>query len=242
MDNFSFDFAFETFEKSEATGRERRIGGIVSTGHLDKQQERLIQEGLDFGPFLKSGWFNDNHLKATGKAVGEPEMAEMRTLADGTKGWYVEGYLYSDHGPADEIWSMAKSLERSGSARRLGFSVEGQITERDRGDASTVRKAIVREVAVTRCPVNGETRLDTLAKSLSVGSGAAPNGTPGDASPLMRESLEGIDAEEEKRRKKKKNRLTKSEAVAFLMTRDPRVTEEFATRIIEFTERHYGVA
>lgn len=236
--SFNLEFEFETFEKASAVeGRERRIGGIVSTDHLDRQQEKLIQEGLDFGPFLKSGWFNDNHGKDTGAAVGFPEIAEMRDLPDGRKGWYVEGYLLKGHTRADAIWDLATSLERSGSGRRLGYSVEGQILERDPSDPSTVRKAVVREVAITRCPVNDNTSLTTLAKSLSVGSGSTSGGVPGDGGPLRVESLEAKDPDEDEKKKKLARKMSKSEAIAFLMGRNDKCTEEFATRLVEYAMR-----
>jgi len=97
---FKVEIDAELFEKASAPeGRRRRIGGYVSTDHLDKQGEVLLQEGLDFTPFLKSGYFNDNHLKETGKAVGYPEIAELRDLPGGRKAWYVEGYLLEGHPP-----------------------------------------------------------------------------------------------------------------------------------------------
>ena len=252
--DFHFEFEFETFMKASAgPDKERRIAGIVSTDHMDKQLETLIQEGLDFRPFLKSGWFNDNHDKSTGKGVGYPELAELRTLPDGRKAWYVEGYLLKGHPPADEIWSMAQALERSGSGRRLGFSVEGSILERDPENPKLVRKAIVREVAITRCPVNDHTSLTCLAKSLSAGHGGsgADSGVPGAMAPITVESLEaqvpGDDSEEEKKRKKElaaKNRaakeLTKSETIAFLKTRNPQVTDKLAELVADYAIRWHA--
>lgn len=240
--SFKLEIEAEAFYKAtEPTGRQRRIGGWVSTDHLDKQGEILIQEGLDFSPFLKSGFFNDNHLKTTGKAVGYPEVAELRERPDGGKGWYVEGYLLEGHPPADEIWSLAQSLERSGAPRRLGYSVEGAVLERDLEDRRTVRKAVVREVAVTRCPINDQTQFVMLAKSLSaghatnVGDGPA---APGDGGPLRVESLEADPKEREKQRLKKM--LRKSDAVEVLMLLHPQCHRGLATRIVEYAQRHHG--
>lgn len=220
-EQFKIHIPFDVLEKSR--GGDRLIGGICSTDDLDQQQERLIQEGLDFGPFLKSGWFNDNHAKETGAAIGEPTRAELRTLGKGRTGWYVEGFLY-DTPRAQSIFELAKSLNRPESTRKLGFSVEGAIMERDPTDPGTVRKAIVREIAVTRCPVNVGTELQLLAKSLSVGTNPAPTGTPitgdGAGAVLAPEALEkkpkkkGDEDEEEDDKP-----MTKSEAEAWLRTR-----------------------
>ena len=238
---FKIRWDADVFEKADAEpGRERRIGGFVSTDHLDKQHERLIQEGMDFEPFLKSGFFNDNHIKTTGDAVGYPEFAELRTRPDGSKGWYVEGYLLKGHEPADKIWSLASALKRSGAPRTLGYSVEGSVEERDPRDRRNIRKAVVREVAITRCPVNGYTEMVMLAKSLAVGNGPVAGGTPGDGSPLRVQSLEGAGpARPEPLVKKRKKPIKKSEAVALLMQRAPYLSKSTATRIVEYAIKHH---
>jgi hypothetical protein len=225
---FQFDFDVEVFEKAGADPeKERRIGGIVSTDHMDRQGEVLLQEGLDFAPFLKGGWFNDNHNKATGDGlVGYPEFAEIRQLPEGHKGWYVEGYLLKGHPPSDSLWTVANSLQKSG--RRLGFSVEGGIVRRDHRNPKFVRKAIVKEVAITRCPVNDNTGLDVLVKSLSAGNAVSdPGVAPGEGFPLRTESLEA-------KPKKKKKKLKKSEAVALLQRLNPTVSAEMAEHIVDY--------
>lgn len=225
---FRFEFNAEVFAKAGAGDRDRRIGGIVSTDGIDRQGEVLVQEGLDFEPFLKGGWFNDNHDSQTGALVGYPEMVELRTSPSGRRGWYVEGYLLKGHTRSDEIWNLANALQKSG--RSLGFSVEGGIVERDPTDPKRVLKAVVREVAITRCPVNTETSLTVLAKSLAAGYGPASNvGVAGDGSPLRVQSLE---AELNPRvgPKKKKKKIKKSEAIALLMQNN--IPREAAERIV----------
>jgi hypothetical protein len=227
---FQFDFDVEVFQKAGVDPeKEWRIGGIVSTDHMDRQGEILVQDGLDFSPFLKGGWFNDNHDKQTSKLVGYPELAEMRQLPNGHKGWYVEGYLLKGHDPAKELWSVANALQKSG--RRLGFSVEGNIQQRDAKNPKLVRKATVREVAITRCPVNDRTGLDVLAKSLAAGQAVSDPGTaPGEGFPLRTESLGGG-------KKKKKKKLKKSEAIALLLKLRPSLSLEKAQQIVEYTLR-----
>jgi hypothetical protein len=231
---FHFDFDVEVFEKASAeAGKERRIGGFVSTDHLDRQGEVLIQEGLDFDPFLTKGWFNDNHSPDTDGVIGYPEFAELRTMPGGMhKGWYVEGYLLKPD-RANGIWDLATELQKHD--RKLGFSVEGGILKRDDENAKQVRKAVVREVAITKCPVNTATALNVLAKSLSAGSAiSAPAVAPGEGFPLRTESLEGLSEEEKKKRKK---RLTKSEAITLLMRAQPKLAREYAERIIDYALR-----
>lgn len=241
MQRFQFDLDVEVFEKAGPEGTDRRIGGIVSTDHMDRQSEVLLQEGLDFSPFLKGGWFNDNHDSATDSVVGYPTVAELRHLPDGRKGWYVEGYLLKTD-RANRIWDLATELQRSGSGRKLGFSVEGSIGERDPDNPQRVRKATVREVAITKCPVNTNTSLSVLAKSLAVGAGPVPKNAPadpGDGAPLRVQSLEGTP---KGKKKKVKGRMSKSEAVSFLLGIRPGMSRALAERVVEYAIRWHPAA
>lgn len=239
--DFRFNLAADIFKADSVDDdRSRRIAGIVSTDSVDKQSERLIQEGLDFRPFLKSGWFNDNHDQATDAVLGYPELAELRDLGDGRKGWYVEGFILKGYERADRIWALATSLAKSN--RRLGFSVEGSVTARDPRDPKTVSKAVVREVAITRCPVNNDTALEVLAKALSAGSAVNdPGVSPGEGFALRAEALEHDEDDDETKAKKKrvkrliaKGGIRKDEAIVLLRDLDPRLSFEAAARLVDF--------
>lgn len=230
-ERFSLDVECEVFEKAKPQGGTGRfIGGFVSTDHMDRQGETLIQEGLDFGPFLDKGWLNDNHDPATDALVGYPTAAELRSLEKGHRGWYVEGELLEGDGTtrADKIWALAQSLQKSGK-RKLGFSVEGAIVARDGKDPKKVRKAVVREVAITRCPVNVETSLDVLAKSLAVDNGSAK--------PLELQSVEGVAPS--RPGKKKRKPLKKGTAVRLLRLIAPALSVRRAEAIVDYAARRY---
>lgn len=233
---FQIEFAASAFEKAKENGEvERRIGGIVSTDHLDRQQETLIQEGLDFRPFLKGGFFNDNHSRDMVDILGYPDTAELRELADGNKGWYVEGYLLNTPRAA-EVWGLANELQRSGSGRSLGFSVEGTIVDRDPNDRSTVRKAVVREVAITKCPVNEATSMIVLSKALVTGT-AATNGQPGSGFALRPEALEGSPSKPEE---ESFVGLTKAEVTARIRAVFPNASPSFIQKAIDYATRWHS--
>lgn len=141
-------------EAEEKEGR--RIGGYCSTEHLDRQSEVVLQKGLDFSDFISYGYFNDNHNQGTSALVGVPESAEFHK----GKGWYTTGHLLKGFSRSDDIWALAKSLE--GTKRRLGFSIEGKVVERN---GNKIVKAKIRNVAVTNCPVNPNCTWDLLSKS-----------------------------------------------------------------------------
>lgn len=266
---FAFDFEMEAFEKAGvAPEKARRIGGFVSTADLDKQGERVLQEGLDFSPFLQDGWFNDNHSKATADIVGFPESAKLirkgERLPSGSPatqtGWFVEGYLLQGHPPSDRLWDLAQSLQKT--PRRLGFSVEGRVTQRmSKAGEPIVARAVVKNVAVTNCPVNNRTALEVLAKSLSAmemskaleagpspGPAADPGRVPagvaltgmGAGRVIMPESLDGYGANgaQPGKRKKKRRKLTKSAALDTIHRRYPGITNQTAGRIFRFAVEH----
>jgi hypothetical protein len=80
-----------------------------------------------------------------------------------TDGHWAEGYLL-DTDKANKVWELGKALQKSG--RRLGYSVEGAIDKRTGPGRKVIAKARVKNVAITNCPVNGDSRLEILAKSL----------------------------------------------------------------------------
>jgi hypothetical protein len=185
---FQFEVPVSFFEKASAPqGQQRRIGGIISTESPDRQGEIVLQKGLDFQDFVRNGWFNDNHNKDTDGIVGYPDNIQFFQKGDqlpngkraASPGHWAEGYLLEGHERADKIWKLGKALQ--GTGRSLGYSVEGNIHRRigpktifkksqkgGRGSwvGNTVAKATVRNVAVTNCPVNTETGLEMLSKSL----------------------------------------------------------------------------
>lgn len=188
----------EAFEKAD-DAHSLRIGGIVSTDLLDRQGEIIVQEGLDFSEFLTSGWFNDNHGQKTSDVLGYPTDAFYVKKGDllpsgkraAANGWWAEGYLVGDEGR--RIWNLCNSLAKS--PRRLGFSIEGSVEERDRNNRALIRAAKVRNVAITHCPVNTGTEMFALAKALTAGSAIAnPGAAPGEGFALRRESVEGAPA------------------------------------------------
>jgi hypothetical protein len=199
---FQFYAPLTFFEKAGAPpGQTRRIAGIISTEMRDKQQEVVLQRGLDFGPFLKSGWNNDNHSKKTTDVLGYPTEVKRfqkgEQLPDGSSakanGTWAEGYLLETP-EADKVWKLGLALAKAGSDRRLGYSIEGSVLERTGPDRKTVAKAVVRNVALTNCPVGEDTRMEILAKSLDdieKGLTATPALTPPGVNPSAAGSVSG---------------------------------------------------
>ena len=269
---FDFEMPVNFFEKADAEpGKERRIGGICTLETKDQQDEVVLARGLDFSPFLQHGWFNDNHSRETADILGYPEKTKYfrkgERLPDGSTataaGHWVEGYLLKTK-KADRIWELGRALQETN--RRLGFSVEGKVQRREGPDNKTVANALVRNVAITNCPVHAGTRLEILAKSLQavaasedplmkmlgMGPVATPGVTPTGVQPGMgagqviaAESLEQdeyyYDADGKKRKKKTKEAVNKalsySEAYDWYAGKFPQATPLQLMRVIAFAKR-----
>lgn len=150
-------------EKAEDSSSEDRgkmkIKGVASTPDRDSDDEVLDPEGFVLDFFLKSGFLNWHHRAKEDPAaiVGEPTMAEVRD-----NGLYIEGELYKDSELAKSIYDLAKTLKDRDSSRRLGFSIEGKVLERDLVDDRKIKKALITGCAITPTPKNPHTIMDVM--------------------------------------------------------------------------------
>ncbi len=265
---FDFEVPVRFFEKAGAeVGKQRRIGGIISTENRDRQGEVVLQRGLDFSDFMKNGWYNDNHSRETTGIVGYPELVQRfdkgALLPDGqfakANGTWAEGYLLNTK-KADKIWELGMALQ--GTGRSLGYSVEGGIQRRIGANRKTIAKATVRNVAVTNCPVNDDSRLDILAKSLMVVEAAEPSllekalamgttqgGLTHPAGPQTGDTagqvlaVEGLETDarltldDDDDEEETKKSLSDAEAVAWLQSLRPSLCAADAGRIVDITKR-----
>lgn len=222
-------------EKAEVSGEDpeitRPIKGWCSTEALDRQEEIVVAKGLDFSEFVQFGYYNDNHKQDTASVLGEPRTAVFKSQK-----WWTEGNLYRGYAPADRVWELAKAMKKSGARRKLGFSIEGKVLERD--GRNRILRAKVRNVAITNCPVNTECTWEAVTKSfadasavsdaydkaLAAGHGARISG----GAALRVESLEGAstrDANQE---------YEYNEAVEKLQRLRPHLSKSTCRRIVRY--------
>ena len=122
-----------TFEKSSKDGKDvYLVGGLITDSSKDADGENLATEGLDFSDFNFINW---NHSKEPGDIIGTPLTWKY---IEG-KGVMMKGELYADIPKANDAIRLMKALERSGRGNKLGWSIEGQVIERDLIDSSKVR-------------------------------------------------------------------------------------------------------
>lgn len=174
------------------------VEGLASSGTEDLEGESIAPEGLDYSYFLTNGFLKWEHGKNPNNFIGEP--LEARVTKDG---FYIKGRLYSHAPLALEAVQAIEALEKSKATRRVGFSIEGSVRQRDPKNPKKILKAVLRNVALTMNPVN-DTTWATLCKSLSgadalevdlektlgTGTGGEAYGEHSDGSALRPESLE----------------------------------------------------
>ena len=157
-----FRFWFPLEMKKGGDGK-IRIGGVATDEESpDLQGETVFVKGLDISYLTSRGTFNWDHGKDPADILGEVDIAQK---TDGEKKLYVEGFLYPDVKKAQDIQKLMGSMEKAESNRRLGMSLEGKIKERDGYDGKIIKKAWIKNVAVTYHPINQGTYLDFI-KSL----------------------------------------------------------------------------
>lgn len=127
------------------------VAGIASTDDKDLQGEKINKDAFILDYFLTKGYFNSNHLKETSAKVGVPTEARVTS-----KGLYVKGYML-DTDESKKIIELAEALKKAGSDRKIGFSVEGKVLERDRKNNDIITKCWLKDVAITCEPINPHT-------------------------------------------------------------------------------------
>src|SRR5438552_4861542 len=88
------------------------IEGVAATDKIDQQKEKLILRGMDFGPLLKNGVLNFDHLEGPENIIGEPSDAKIIEKSSSPSIFYVKGWLYQHVPRAQAIWSHLQELEK----------------------------------------------------------------------------------------------------------------------------------
>jgi hypothetical protein len=138
---------------------EMRIKGVASTMDEDSDGEFLDPKGFDLNYFKKSATLNWHHKSGNDPSaiVGEPTDAKITK-----KGLEIEGILYEDSPMAKAIYKLAQTLEKNSKTRRLGFSIEGKVIERDSLNPKIIKKAKITGCAITHMPKNSNTFMEIV--------------------------------------------------------------------------------
>ena len=163
MNNFNF-FVPVDIEKAGKVDKdgypeEMIVTGVASTTDEDTDGEVLDPNGYNLDRFLKYGHLNLEHQAKNNPSfiVGEPIAAEVRDNK-----LFIKGKLYKSNPKARAIWDTAVMLEKEGSKRKLGYSIEGKATYRDPNNEKKILKANITHCAITSSPKNVNSFLDIV--------------------------------------------------------------------------------
>lgn len=150
---------WKSAEESHHGERQRIVYGPISAEVPDGVQDVVVQDGMDCEPLLKDGYVNWDHLDGPQHLIGEPLSVEPARLNDrgeldphGTIPATVgRMLLYQGHPPSDAVWSLVQAQERTPhSKRRIGFSVQGEILEKQ---GHQISKSRIRHMAMSHQPL-----------------------------------------------------------------------------------------
>lgn len=161
LEKFSF-WVPATLEKGSKGGvAEMRIKGIASSLAEDTDGQTLDPAGFDFRPLLERGFLNwDHQAKQRASAIiGECDFAELR---NNNRDFYIEGFLYPDSDDAKDVYKLAQILEKNSKTRRLGFSIEGVVVEKDPVNPNWIKRARIIHIAITPMPKNPNTLMQVM--------------------------------------------------------------------------------
>jgi hypothetical protein len=205
----------------------RDVEGRFTTDAEDEDRERVSVRGMDTSYFRKNGWIiddhdvvvRDQHTKIPVNIIPSARVGVATDLQIGDHdGWVKSEFLPWDtrHRPdcrcagcRSFYWiSIMRSLEKSKSGRRVGFSVQGDIERRSGG---AILGSTLRFIAITDSPKNLGT-FAQLAKSLAAQPWCCDPERPAPDSCKCDGCRVGAEAEQ----KRRADRLSFDEAVAFI--------------------------
>lgn len=160
-DDFNFFVPLLSIEKGkDKSGNEVMIvEGVASTSDEDADEEVLLPEGYILDRFKSMGFINWNHMAKgdPSKIIGEPIDCYVKNNK-----FYIKGMLYPDQKQARDTYQLIQTLKKSGSSRKLGWSIEGKALQRDPHNPKRIIRALITGVAITPTPVNGNTFVDLV--------------------------------------------------------------------------------
>lgn len=164
FNNLYIPFNSVNIEKSKKNGKNNKnyiVAGYASTFDKDMDAEQIDPNGIDITYLMKTGYIDYEHDRE--EIVGIPT---SNTHVD-DNGLYLEAELFGDNEHVQKMMNLYDKIASINPDRRLGFSIEGQVKERDFDNDDIIREVAITGVAITKTPCNPNARWDVLNKSLS---------------------------------------------------------------------------
>lgn len=140
--------------------KKMRVKGIASTPSRDTDGENLNPAGFNINTLVSKGHLTWAHAAKENPLanIGEPTLARITN----DNKLYIEGELYEDNPLARSVYQLAEILEKNSSTRRLGFSIEGKVLEKDKLNPKKILKADIYGVTLCTMPKNPDTLVEIM--------------------------------------------------------------------------------
>lgn len=146
------------------------VQGVMTSDDKDEESDVIDPGGMDCSYFLEKGWIKYEHGNNPDQFIGEPLEIRLGTfkhpkLNKSIHGIFVKGRLFANRELARKAVQTIQDLQKSNTKRCMGWSIEGNVVERDR-KTGKILKSVLRNVVLTMNPVNTMTWVE-LAKSFA---------------------------------------------------------------------------
>lgn len=143
------------------------IRGIATSERFDLDNDRIYQDGIDWSFCKSHGVLTLEHPVGVANSIGEPTKIEPCTTKSGAPGALIEGFLWLGDALGRTVFRKALAMQKSGSSRRIGLSIEGdpiEVKPNDKGGKDIVR-SVVRSIAVSMMPRNLDSHLEPFMRA-----------------------------------------------------------------------------
>lgn len=146
------------------------VQGVMTSDAMDEEDDSITPDGMDCSYFLTKGWIKYEHGNNPNQFIGEPlevkvGQFEHPKLRKSVNGIFVKGRLFANRELAKQAVKTITDLQKSNTKRCMGWSIEGNVKERDR-KSGKIMKSVLRNVVLTMNPVNTTTWAE-LSKSFA---------------------------------------------------------------------------
>jgi hypothetical protein len=146
------------------------VQGVMTSDDKDEEDDSITPDGMDCSYFLTKGWIKYEHGTSPDQFIGEPLEVKVGRFEHpktqkSVNGIFVKGRLFAHRELTRKAVQTIEDLQKSNTKRTMGWSIEGNVKERDR-KSGKIMKSILRNVVLTMNPINTTTWAE-LAKSFA---------------------------------------------------------------------------
>jgi hypothetical protein len=138
------------------------IQGVASDNSEDAQGQTLEPSGYEIDRFIKEGFIDYEHFgkKQASFHIGEPIKGVIKNNQ-----FFLKGKLWSKSQKARDLYDTMDVMKKSGSTRKVGWSIEGKAKQKDPHNPNRILKAVINKCALTFTPINYNTWADIVKGS-----------------------------------------------------------------------------